>query len=247
LGLNRLPTRSAAREAIRKLETFEVRDSRFALSTHNQLVKPTRIKGPHLARLTKRDIKPRLDLAAELANQADNFDDRSEFGKAIQTYKNALRHSPNQASILFNLAVAYRAAQKPALAIEIYKHLLVSAEEPDIYYGLGNAYRSLHLFEDALAAYDKAVALQADYLDASNNRALTLIDLDRPNEALTELETALKKWPEDDCLWRNRGTALQALQRFEEAQSSFQKSLNLCPYQKDLVKIADRLRRQMKA
>jgi tetratricopeptide (TPR) repeat protein len=52
----------------------------------------------------------------------------------------------------------------------------------------GNALRQLHRYEEALASYDRALALRPDYEAALFNRSNVLLELHRPDEALASIE-----------------------------------------------------------
>ncbi len=81
--------------------------------------------------------------------------------------------------------------------------------------------------QDALAQFDKAVALKPDYAEAYNNRALILQDLSRPDEALASLDRTLALTPDNARAQNNRGAVLQDLRRFEEALAAHDKALAL--------------------
>ena len=81
--------------------------------------------------------------------------------------------------------------------------------------------------QDALAHFDKAVALKPDYAEAYNNRALILQDLNRLGDALESLDRALALTPGNARAQNNRGALLQDLKRFEEALAAHDKALAL--------------------
>jgi tetratricopeptide (TPR) repeat protein len=81
--------------------------------------------------------------------------------------------------------------------------------------------------QDALAHFDKAVALKPDYAEAHNNRALILQDLNRLDDALASLDRTLALTPDNARAQNNRGALLQDLKRFEEALAAHDKALAL--------------------
>jgi Flp pilus assembly protein TadD len=81
--------------------------------------------------------------------------------------------------------------------------------------------------QDALAHFDKAVALKPDYAEAYNNRALILQDLNRPDDALASLDRTLALTPDNARAQNNRGAVLQDLRRFDEALAAHDKALAL--------------------
>jgi tetratricopeptide (TPR) repeat protein len=94
---------------------------------------------------------------------------------------------------------------------------------------LGLAQASLHRPEEALASFDRALALKPDLVGALNNRGAALRDLARPEEALASFDRALALQPDYAEALNNRGAALGDLRRTEEALASFERALALKP------------------
>ena len=55
--------------------------------------------------------------------------------------------------------------------------------------------RALKRPTEALASYDKAIALKPDYAEAHNNRGNALMDLKHPTEALASYDRRLRSSP----------------------------------------------------
>ena len=60
----------------------------------------------------------------------------------------------------------------------------------------GNLLLDLKRSEDALANYDKAIALKPDYAGAYNNRGKLLMDMRRPEGALASYDKAIFHKPD---------------------------------------------------
>lgn len=84
-------------------------------------------------------------------------------------------------------------------------------------------------FEEALKAYDEALAVDPHHHQSLFNKAVLLQMLGRVNEALDCYEKAIKANPNDAELWGNRGIALRSLGRTEEAIESYYKGLGINP------------------
>ena len=87
--------------------------------------------------------------------------------------------------------------------------------QPDFAFGFnnrGNALNAMGRHEEALASYERALALKPDYTEAHNNRGNALLDLNRPAEALADYELAIAHKPFAFALV-NRGSALHYLDR----------------------------------
>ena len=75
----------------------------------------------------------------------------------------------------------------------------------------GNALKGLERIEEALAGYDRAIALKPDYALAHNNRGICLDDLMRCEEALSSFRTALALQPDyGDAHWNVAVNRLRA-------------------------------------
>ena len=83
--------------------------------------------------------------------------------------------------------------------------------------------------EEALASYDRAIALKPDYAEAYNNRGNALHDLKRPADALASYDKAIALKPDYAEAYNNRGNALQDLKRPAEALASYDKAIALKP------------------
>ena len=82
---------------------------------------------------------------------------------------------------------------------------------------------------EALASYDKAIALKPDVAAAHNNRGNALRDLKRPAEALASYDKAIALKPDYAEAHNNRGNALMDLKRPAEALASYDRAIALKP------------------
>jgi predicted O-linked N-acetylglucosamine transferase (SPINDLY family) len=83
--------------------------------------------------------------------------------------------------------------------------------------------------EEAVAGYDRAIALEPDYLPAQYNRALSLLMLRRLPEALIGLDAAIALRGDMAELWNNRAGVLQEMGRYGEALESLDRAMSLKP------------------
>jgi predicted O-linked N-acetylglucosamine transferase (SPINDLY family) len=99
---------------------------------------------------------------------------------------------------------------------------------------------------EALASYERALALEPSYAAAHNNRGVLLQESGRPLEALASYDRALAIEPGDPEFHRNRGSVLEALGRFEDALKSYERSLALRPQDPDAHDARGRVLRELK-
>jgi predicted O-linked N-acetylglucosamine transferase (SPINDLY family)/ADP-heptose:LPS heptosyltransferase len=119
-------------------------------------------------------------------------------------------------------------------------HIYVSAEvdtikpiadtnELDALIDQGNELEDLNRSEEALACYDRAIAINPDYARAHSNRGNVLQNLKRFDEALESYDRALSIRPDYAEAHYNRGNALQACKRYQEAITSYERALSIKP------------------
>jgi Tfp pilus assembly protein PilF len=97
----------------------------------------------------------------------------------------------------------------------------------------GVALDGLELFDQAVGAYDAAIALVPNLADAWNNRGVALANLQRFSESLESYDKALSINPGRADIHVNRGCALGELKRFAQAMASHDKALSLNPKSAD--------------
>ena len=100
---------------------------------------------------------------------------------------------------------------------------------PRLYYNRGVALHDLKRSEEAVASYDKAIAIKPDYAEAYSNRGVALRDLKRPEQALASYDKAIAIKPDFAEVYCNRGVALMDLKRPEQALASYDKAIAIKP------------------
>ena len=88
-------------------------------------------------------------------------------------------------------------------------------------YNRGGELRQLRRFDEAIAAFDGAIALQPNYAEAHNGRGIVLANLNRVADALASFENAVALKPDYAEAYNNRGMILQDLARLDDALASF--------------------------
>ena len=97
------------------------------------------------------------------------------------------------------------------------------------WFNRGNALFSLKRYAEALASYNRAVALWPGHAPLLNNRGNALFGLGRKLEALAAFDRAIAAAPDYAEAHFNRGNVLRALDRRTEALASFDRAAALDP------------------
>ncbi len=102
-------------------------------------------------------------------------------------------------------------------------------QQAELLYTRGMAFLDVRRREEALADFDRALALKADYVDAWNARGGTYYALGQFDEALASFDRAITLRPQFAAVHHNRGLALQNMGRSEDAIASYDKALAIRP------------------
>ena len=100
-------------------------------------------------------------------------------------------------------------------------------ETAEAHYNRGNALKDQNRAADAVAAYDQALALKPDLIQAWHNRGSALLDLKRLDEAVASFDRVLAIHPGVAQSWNNRAIALAGLKHWDEALASYDRALAL--------------------
>ncbi len=95
------------------------------------------------------------------------------------------------------------------------------------YYNSGVTSVQQGRYDEAVALFDNAVAVDPTLTEAWYNRGVVLIYLKNYPESLTSLDKALALRPDFSDAWTSRGIALHQMGKYDEALTSFDKAIAL--------------------
>jgi tetratricopeptide (TPR) repeat protein len=150
--------------------------------------------------------------------------------EAEMHYRRVLATAPDRADALHLLGVVAYQVGFHAIAIELIAQAIQLNGNNSLYYSnRGLALQGLKRLDEALASYDRGLALAPGNAEIFNNRGLALAELKRFAEALESYERGLAIKPDYAEALNNRGNALRVLGRFTEALESYERALALRP------------------
>jgi tetratricopeptide (TPR) repeat protein len=155
------------------------------------------------------------EISGEMMESMENHDG------ALLEYKKAVELAPHQPGTHYLLGNDYWALKMWEPAIEQF-HLELENDPSNCQarWKMGNIMVEEHAEpEKALAEIDKALTLCPNLMQARVDRARVLLDLDRPAEAVTELDSAEKADPAEPSIHFVLSKAYRALGKTEQAQA----------------------------
>ena len=99
--------------------------------------------------------------------------------------------------------------------------------EPVAWLGRGDALLVLKRYDEFIVGYDRALALNANLVEAWLGRGNALIALQRYDEALAAFDKALALKPEFAEAWNGRGNVFCELKRYDDALAAYDRALAL--------------------
>lgn len=148
---------------------------------------------------------------------------------ARAAYDRVLRRDPRNPRLLHRLGLVEARLGSLDRAVQLLRRAVAAQPGTDVLTNLGILLHRQGRPADALAQFDKALALNGRNAIAASNRGLSLLRLQRPAEALDSFDRALAINPAYPEAHADRGLALRELDRTAEALDSFDRALRLRP------------------
>jgi Tfp pilus assembly protein PilF len=150
--------------------------------------------------------------------------------RAVTLWEQALADDAESTALRTNLARALietgdlqRARQELGTVLE------AEPERASAWNLLGRVERLEGKFEAALEAFQRAVDSAPDQAWYLNNLGYTLLDLDRPQEALAPLGRAVELDAGQVVMWNNLGIARMRVGDYDGAREAFEAALSINP------------------
>jgi Tfp pilus assembly protein PilF len=148
----------------------------------------------------------------------------------------SLAQGPPDAETSFNSGLQHLRENRPQMALEEFKKA-VKGDEKSPYFqkALGLAYSQLGKYDEAIAAFRRALVINPYYVDVRNDLGAALVLSGKRTEGRAEWVAAYNEPtnPTPDLSARNLGQSYLEESNFQEAASWFRSSLNKNPKQVD--------------
>ena len=168
--------------------------------------------------------------------------DTTDIAAQIRAYKAQLTVDGTQIEVRLKLAKVYLQIEAYTEAVDEYHRVIASMETvpgnehthqnpgiSDAYYGLGLAYTGLEKFEDAVAAYQRAIAYKPDWAYIHAALASTYANMHRYAEALDAYKVAVGLDPNDQMIQHQLGNVYSKRGERAAAIRHHQRAIAIAP------------------
>lgn len=157
-----------------------------------------------------------------------------ETGEALSVTHRLVELAPENTGVLLSRASLFDQLGKADEAIaDCLRAIESDAANPVAWYLMGRAKRSRKDLPGAMADLAKALEIKADFADAALLRAETLLEMNRPGEALSEAENLIALAPEEESVYLLRGRANEQLGHFSAAADDYNQVVALNPFNEE--------------
>src|SRR6266566_9076819 len=198
---------------------------------------PVRLPAPRTLDREKMTVEQVLD-------EAQMFEKTWRYREALRSYEEALQRDPRCIAALDGRAGMLSILDRPREALIVFEELLrLEPASAKTLSRKGWTLGGLKRYEEAFAAFDAALQLDPSYGEASTGKWCFLTHLDRDEEAKLLRESKTKPTPRREDItgpcstaddYYQRGLALSALGRDEEAILAYEECLRLDPLHLDV-------------
>lgn len=171
------------------------------------------------------------------------FHHQGKFGKALDSFQEALKINPGYTEACLNLAVTYNDLGMYNEARAIYARAervtgdetakigdaFVRGKVANMHFDLGEVYAGLQLWDEAVAEFRRALALRSDFADIRTSLGKALREAGRREEALVELLEAKKQRPKFASAIVQLGLTYYTMGRKDEALAEWRGVLAFDP------------------
>jgi tetratricopeptide (TPR) repeat protein len=179
---------------------------------------------------------------------------RGDFARAERLYRQLIRKDRDLFQAKHMLGVLCYQNGHFDEAERLIRQALAISEDDAVHYHHGMVLSELDRYQEAVASFDKAIALNPGYASAYNNRGVALQAMARYEDALASFDKAIALNPGFAEAFYNRGNVINALvergnELFErncdtEALACYDKAISVAPehaearYAKGLLKLS---------
>ena len=145
---------------------------------------------------------------------------------AKKIYEEILEETPNDFNCLHHLGLIAKNNKEYQSAFELLSQAInINPNNAAAHFNLANTLKKLNKISDAIASYDKAIDIKADY-ELYSLRGLAFYELEKYDEAISSYDESIKLKP-DPTAYCNRGLAFVELRKIKEGIADYDKAIQM--------------------
>jgi tetratricopeptide (TPR) repeat protein/S1-C subfamily serine protease len=152
-----------------------------------------------------------------------------KYNLALKSIDIAIQLEPNDLILLNEKAGILDKQTQYLSAISIYNEIIRRNPESYAYLNRGKAKSDLGNKQEAIADYDRAIAINPKYAEAYSNRGNDKSDLGNKQGAIADYDRAIAINPKLALAYNNRGNARSALGNKQEAIADYDRAIAINP------------------
>lgn len=166
-----------------------------------------------------------------LLSRAKNAVISHDWALAARLYRQLLRDSPQDISLLNQLGELYMKSGKDEQALSVYKKIVeISPRDSQPYITMGGIYRRLGDYESAIAVLERALVEDGTNPQISYNLGFTYKLMNQLDDALSCFEEVIELNPDDVLAYNHLGTIYSMQGDEESALQSYLRGLSIDPH-----------------
>jgi protein O-GlcNAc transferase len=166
----------------------------------------------------------------QLLETATGLHRAGNFNEARSLYRQVLVRAPAHALALYRSGLLELQDGHPDVALALVEQAIAAAaDEPRYQFVLGQALQALRRWDKAIVAYESALKLQPDFLDAWNSMGMCRQRRGQLAQAAADYRQALSLEPRNAGVMANLGTALREMGDLTEAIELLRAAADLEP------------------
>jgi tetratricopeptide (TPR) repeat protein len=160
---------------------------------------------PHM----EKELEANPQSESILQNLAKLYADTQQVDKAAAAYEQLITLAPDKLENYGLLADAYKQSGATDKEMEVYKRMGEQDPSGRAFYNLGNIMFNKNEMDKAADAYRKAIEQAPEHADAHYQLGMSLVNLGKFKEAVSELDTFVKLKPKDPRAAEAKGMATE--------------------------------------
>jgi tetratricopeptide (TPR) repeat protein len=169
-----------------------------------------------------------------LISIAFEYENLSEFTKAVEYLKKTLVINPDNETALYEIVFCYEVLGELKSCIDYFTGFLNNNPYSyNAWYNLGITYNRFGEYEKSLDALDYALIIQEEFPAAHYSKANTLVCLAKYEEAIESFKETMKYEEPDALCFYNIGECYEKLEDYNNALGYYQRATKLDPYYGD--------------